>query len=79
MNDWAPYCQIFAAAENKIFVRYCGMDGIYRWLHATERRWVDEPDQTRIPLFVDFKSAREAANNSPEPPTWQEFLKFSQS
>lgn len=55
-------------------VRWCGYDGVYRWLHPVSRKWIEENDQIYMPTFPDYKSARMAADESPEPPTWQEFV-----
>lgn len=69
---WASACEIFPKAEREIWVRFTGADGIYWWLHPIEKRWVGEPEQTNMPMFVDYTSARAAADASPEPPTWSE-------
>lgn len=67
---WSSYMEIHPMAPGKIWVRWCGVDGIYRWLHPDRRVWVEEPDQIDMPTFTDYASARIAADNSPEPPTW---------
>ncbi len=70
---WASYMEIHPMASRQIWVRWCGVDGIYRWLHPTERRWVEEPEQIGMPTFPDYATARKAADESPEPPTWNEY------
>lgn len=72
---WAHYLQIMPKQSNQIWVRWTGADGIYRWLHAAENRWVEEPEQIAMPLFTNYGRARLAARRSPEPPTWQEFVR----
>lgn len=59
--------------HNSFWVRWTGADGVYRWLHPTEKRWVGEPEQIEMPKFSNYASAQLAANYSPEPPTWQVF------
>lgn len=71
---WATYCEIFPQDQGKIWVRFTGPDGIYRWLHPVEKRWVEEPDQIDMPMFPDFATARAAADISPEPPKWAEVV-----
>lgn len=73
-SPWASYMEIHPQAEGKIWVRWCGCDGIYRWLHPVEDVWVEEPNQIDMPNFASYDEARAAAELSPEPPTWQEWL-----
>ncbi len=70
---WASYMEIVPHSENKIWVRWTGIDGIYRWLHPDTRTWVEEPHQINMPMFRDYATARKAADESPEPPTWAEY------
>lgn len=69
---WARYMWIEQRAPGQIWVRWTGADGIYRWLHPTENRWVEEPEQVGMPLFRNHASAMLAARRSPMPPTWGE-------
>ena len=70
---WASYLEIGWKSQGNYWVRWTGADGIYRWLHATEKRWLEEPEQITMPAFSNYATAQLAANDSPEPPTWQEF------
>lgn len=71
---WASYMEIFPLSQRKICVRWCGIDGIYRWLHPILMMWVEEPNQMSMTHFTDYASAKTAADKSPEPPTWGEYV-----
>lgn len=73
MVPWRTFMEIVPKEEGQIWVRWTGYDGIYRWLHPDTKQWVEEPNQINMPMFPDYHSAREAADNSPKPPTWDEF------
>lgn len=62
-------------SNDQYYVRWTGVDGIDRWLHPVENRWVDEHEQKSMPTFTNYASAQLAANKSPKPPTWEEFNK----
>lgn len=71
---WASHLYIGQKSHDQIWVRWCGSDYIYRWLHPVKNQWVEEPEQINMPTFSNYASAYLAANQSPEPPTWQEFV-----
>ncbi len=72
-KPWARYMWIEPNTSGYFWLRWTGADGIYRWLHPTEKKWVEEPHQIDMPLFPDRTTAMRAANESPEPPTWREY------
>lgn len=74
---WADLLYIGWIDSNKFWVRWTGQDGIYRWLHSLENRWIEEPNQKNMPYFNNYAEAQLAANNSPEPPTWQDNIIFA--
>ena len=71
VKPWAKFLEIIYKNQNEYWVRWTGDDGIYRWLHPLDNRWIEEPHQIDMPCFSNFAAARLAADFSPEPPTWK--------
>src|SRR3989442_1636304 len=74
-NPWVKRLDIFRRQEGNWWVRWCGIDGIYRWLHPENNQWIEEQNQIDMPLFGSELLATLAAEKSPEPPTWAECVK----
>jgi hypothetical protein len=66
---WARFVEVWPYSSDKYWARYTGNDGIYRWLHPTENRWVEEPDQVGMPLFPSEIDAWRGVFKSPQPPS----------
>ena len=66
--DWRSKVFIGWKTSSSYWLRWTTECGLYYWLHATENRWISEPEQINMPPFPTRAAAEAALKTAPEPP-----------